>query len=96
MIPSKQALERAKGAVIRVGAKGGRGFIVSAGEDKDERYVITAAHCLPRSRYPSPRLANSATELTFRNFLGSYRQFLVTGGPVRRRRLRADGRSAWR
>jgi hypothetical protein len=26
----------------------------------------------------------------------SYRQFLVTAGPVRRRRLRADGRSAWR
>jgi hypothetical protein len=28
--------------------------------------------------------------------LASYRQFLVTAGPVRRRRLRADGRSAWR
>jgi hypothetical protein len=27
---------------------------------------------------------------------GSYRQILVTAGPVRRRRLRADGRSAWR
>ena len=27
---------------------------------------------------------------------GSYRQFLVTTGPVRRRRLWADGRSAWR
>jgi hypothetical protein len=26
----------------------------------------------------------------------SYRPFLVTTGPVRRRRLRADGRSAWR
>jgi uncharacterized membrane protein len=26
----------------------------------------------------------------------SYRQFLVTAGPVRRRRLWADGRSAWR
>jgi hypothetical protein len=26
----------------------------------------------------------------------SYRQFLVTAGPVRRRRLRVDGRSAWR
>src|SRR5664280_3618502 len=25
----------------------------------------------------------------------SYRQFLVTAGPVRRRRFRADGRSAW-
>jgi hypothetical protein len=26
----------------------------------------------------------------------SYRQILVTAGPVRRRRLRGDGRSAWR
>jgi hypothetical protein len=26
----------------------------------------------------------------------SYRQFLVMAGPVRRRRLRVDGRSAWR
>jgi len=26
----------------------------------------------------------------------SYRQILVTAGPVRRRRLRAGGRSAWR
>jgi hypothetical protein len=76
MIPSEQALERAKGAVIRVGASGGRGFIVSAGED--ERYVITAAHCLPRSRYPSPNLANSATELTFRNFLGQLSQKRLT------------------
>ena len=34
-------------------------------------------------------------DLTAR-FPKSYRQFLVTGGPVRRRRLRADGPSAWR
>ena len=26
----------------------------------------------------------------------SYRQFLVTAGPVKRRRLRTDGRSFWR
>jgi hypothetical protein len=26
----------------------------------------------------------------------SYRQFLVTAGPVRRRRFRAEGRLAWR
>jgi hypothetical protein len=26
----------------------------------------------------------------------SYRQILVTAGPVRRRRLRGDGRFAWR
>jgi hypothetical protein len=75
MIPFKQALERAKGAVIRVGASG-RGFIVSAGED--ERYVITAAHCLPPSRYPRPHLANSTTELTFRNFLGQLGQKRLT------------------
>ena len=61
--------------MIRVGASG-RGFIVSAGED--ERYVITAAHCLPRSRYPSPHLANSATDLTFRNFLGRLSQKRLT------------------
>jgi hypothetical protein len=34
--------------------------------------------------------------LNFRDAEQSYRQFLVTAGPVRRRRLRADGRSAWR
>jgi hypothetical protein len=67
MTSFKQALERVKGAVIRVGASG-RGFIVSAGED--ERYVITAAHCLPRSRLPSPHLANSGRDLAFPNFLG--------------------------
>jgi len=41
---------------------------------EDERYVITAAHCLPRSRYPSPHLGNGATELTFDNFLGQLSQ----------------------
>jgi hypothetical protein len=67
MAPFKEALENAKRGVIAVGA-GGRGFIVSAGEYG--RYVITAAHCLPRSRFPSPHLANGIRELTFRNFLG--------------------------
>jgi len=33
---------------------------------------------LPRSRYPSPNLANSATELTFRNFLGQLSQKRLT------------------
>jgi hypothetical protein len=55
-------------AVIRVGD--GRGFIVSAGES---RYVITAAHCLPLDRLPTPHLANSASELTFPKIMGRKR-----------------------
>jgi len=61
--PSKQAFAAAKCAVIQVGA--GRGFIVSAGES---RYVITAAHCLPR--YPDPHLANGVNELTYSKIIG--------------------------
>ncbi len=40
----------------------------------------------------------SIVVLPFANLSGdpSYRQFLVMTGPVRRRRLRTDGRSAWR
>jgi hypothetical protein len=45
--------------VVRVGD--GRGFVVSAGEY--DRYVITAAHCLPK--HPEPHLANDANELTY-------------------------------
>ncbi|QIG97525.1 trypsin-like peptidase domain-containing protein [Bradyrhizobium sp. 6(2017)] len=56
-------LKTAKAAVVQVGD--GRGFIVSAG---DERYVITAAHCLPH--HPSPHLANSPTELAYPNIIG--------------------------
>jgi hypothetical protein len=53
-------------AVIRVG--GGRGFIVGAGDD---RYVITAAHCLPPlNELPTPHLANDTANLTFRNIIG--------------------------
>ena len=55
----------AKSAVVQVGA--GRGFIVGAG---DHRYVVTAAHCLPRSRFPRPHLANSVPELTFPKIIG--------------------------
>src|ERR1035437_7748340 len=33
---------------------------------------------------------------SFVSMVRSYRQILVTAGPVRRRRLWADGRSAWR
>jgi hypothetical protein len=60
------AVQKAKRAVVQVGY--GRGFVVSAGEY--ERYVITAAHCLPRSRYPRPHLANGAAELTFPRIIG--------------------------
>ena len=59
------AMTIAKQAVINVGD--GRGFIVSAG---DMRYIITAAHCLPYSRFPTPHLANGINELTFPNVLG--------------------------
>jgi hypothetical protein len=56
-------LQAAKPAVVHVGD--GRGFIVSTGES---RYVITAAHCLPRR--PPPHLANGVPELTYPNILG--------------------------
>jgi len=36
--------EKAKSAVITVGS--GRGFVIEHGHD---RYVVTAAHCLPRN-----------------------------------------------
>jgi hypothetical protein len=52
-------------AVVHVGD--GRGFIV--GSEKG-RYVVTAAHCLPRSRYPFPHLANGVSELTFPRIMG--------------------------
>ncbi|WP_314961492.1 serine protease [Bradyrhizobium cosmicum] len=52
-------------AIVKVG--GGRGFIVSSGTD---HYVITAAHCLPRSRYPRPHLANSGNDLIFPEIIG--------------------------
>ena len=54
-------------AVVQVGA--GRGFIVEA--EHQERYIITAAHCLPRSRYPFPHLANTSPELTLPRIIGT-------------------------
>jgi hypothetical protein len=63
---SAKKFEIAKRAVVRFGA-GGRSFIVSAGGD---RYVITAAHCLPRDRIPRPNLANGVSELTFPDIIG--------------------------
>jgi hypothetical protein len=67
-LPSAKKFEIAKRAVVRFDA-GGRGFIVSADGDRD-RYVITAAHCLPRDRIPTPNLANSVPELTFPDIIG--------------------------
>jgi hypothetical protein len=57
--------QSAKRAVVQVG--GGRGFIVGVG---DERYIITAAHCLPLAQLPRPHLANSSTELAFKGIVG--------------------------
>ena len=54
-------------AVVRIG-DGGRGFILEVAESR--RYVVTAAHCLPAERLPTPHLANSSQELTFPQFIG--------------------------
>jgi hypothetical protein len=51
--------------VVQVG--NGRGFVIDAA---DSRYIVTAAHCLPRLRYPFPHLANSIQELTFPRIIG--------------------------
>jgi hypothetical protein len=66
------AVVAATWAIIRVGI-GGRGFIVGAGT---ERYIITAAHCLPH--FPEPHLANSVNELSYPDILS------VLGKPERR------------
>ncbi len=62
----EQKRDAAKSAIVRVG-DGGRGFIVSAGEY--DRYIVTAAHCLPH--IPRPHLANGTTELTFPKIIGA-------------------------
>ncbi|MGA2272753.1 MAG: hypothetical protein ABSH00_04300 [Bryobacteraceae bacterium] len=53
----------AKSAVIRVGH--GRGFVV---EGKADRFVITAAHCLPR--FPPCATISYPEERTYRSLLG--------------------------
>jgi hypothetical protein len=55
-------------AVVQVG-KGGRGVIL--GGEYDRRYIVTAAHCVPRSRYPHPHLANGFIELGIHKYVGS-------------------------
>jgi hypothetical protein len=54
-------------AVVQVRNGKGRGFIV--GPAHRDRYIVTAAHCVPRWRYPRPHLANGINELTFPNFV---------------------------
>lgn len=46
-------------AVVQVGNE--RGFIVGAADD--QRCVTTAAHCVPRSRYPFPHLSGAKIEI---------------------------------
>jgi hypothetical protein len=53
-------------AVVRVGDSG-RGVIV-AGEFDQRRYIVTAAHCLPRSRYPRPMAMGTSG---LRKFVGA-------------------------
>jgi S1-C subfamily serine protease len=64
-IGAAMSLKSARAAVVQVG--GGRGFVVAAGED---RYVVTAAHCVPREQRPTPHLANTS-KLTCRDIIGT-------------------------
>ena len=59
-------MARLTNAVVQVGDA--RGFILKGQYGK--RFVVTAAHYLPRSRYPFPSLANTGTDLALRNFIG--------------------------
>jgi hypothetical protein len=54
-------------AVVKVGS-GGRGFVVKL---NDRRYVITAAHCLPRSRWPYPILAHCSSDAFLPKMIGA-------------------------
>jgi hypothetical protein len=51
--------------IVAVGADGGRGFVVQVGSD---RYVLTAAHCLPD--LPPASSASMLDERTYANLLG--------------------------
>lgn len=69
-----KTLQDALGAVVRVGA-GGRGFVVEGQgfAGSLERYVITAAHCLPRrpdrERLPPPHGLSHTHERTYAKLL---------------------------
>jgi len=49
-----------------------------------------------REAYRNIHTLKATADFSFNHVARSYRQILVTAGPVRRRRLWADGRSAWR
>jgi hypothetical protein len=55
--------EKLKSAVVKVG--GGRGFII---EGKLDRYVVTAAHCLPH--LPPAASITETSKRTYGNLLG--------------------------
>ena len=65
---SHTGVGRVLGAVVTVG--GGRGFVVEGGGD---RYIITAAHCLPErpdgQRLPPPHGFSYTEERTYSNLL---------------------------
>jgi hypothetical protein len=54
-------------AVVRAGY--GRAVILAAGEGKP--FIVTAAHCLPHSRYPRPHLGNTTTDLLLPRLVGT-------------------------
>ena len=56
-------------AIVQVGGRDGRGFIV--GSAHGARYVVTAAHCLARSRFPRPNLAFHVRDWMFPNVIGT-------------------------
>ena len=53
------------GTIIQAGKLGGRGFFFEA---EEQRFVITAAHCL--DRLPPAHPASCLEERTYKNFLG--------------------------
>jgi hypothetical protein len=53
-------------AVVQVGNKGGRGFIIAT---RHARYVVTAAHCV-FNKLPVPHPARFSNEVTYRNLIG--------------------------
>jgi hypothetical protein len=66
MQPPADIYQNALAAVVRVGA--GRGFVVEGrGRFSAYRYVITAAHCLPK--LPPPHGASHLDERTYENLL---------------------------
>jgi hypothetical protein len=62
-------LKIADQAIVQAGY--GRGFVVHG--EYGTRYILTAAHCLPRTRYPRPHLLNSTNELALPNIIGPLR-----------------------